>query len=490
MDGNWKLHFIADASEYYRSSRGAKILGTVGILGLLCIGVLVSFVFSLRIYEPILRTMRAISTRDPLDGRTGLAGPYGELRYIEESVSSILRMDDEIHAKLRLAFPMVRKHAILRLLRDSEVPEAIEEARSSGLDLSREYYCVALCAFKGAPLSEIRQPIIRPDTEDIAAYAVEVDSQKAAILFNLSPSAMEWFSTTAESCARSFSETTSGDERNPDGIAFGTVREGFPGIRQSFEEAVAAMEYRILDRRPVLRFGDIERFKSEYMFPTEVRDALINALKVGDRELTNRAVEKLFAANTEGRGLTPRLVRYFFFELATAIVTAAVELGADLSTIGSACTDPIDELINSASLEQAWRLVRELCDDLCSYANQHKRSHNEELKRSIAVKIDQNLLDPLFSQTRLAAMLGISPSYLSSFFKEQFAVKMTEYVTCKRLDLAKKYLDNTNMTIKEIAYAVGYQNDVTLIRLFKKHEATTPQRYRTRVAVEKVELEK
>lgn len=48
------------------------------------------------------------------------------------------------------------------------------------------------------------------------------------------------------------------------------------------------------------------------------------------------------------------------------------------------------------------------------------------------------------------------------------------------MEIAKKWLVETNLTIKEIAEKLCYNNPQNFIRFFKKRESITPGTYRRR----------
>ena len=53
-----------------------------------------------------------------------------------------------------------------------------------------------------------------------------------------------------------------------------------------------------------------------------------------------------------------------------------------------------------------------------------------------------------------------------------------EYVTNKRLEKAKKLLENTNYTISEIAEQVSYEDTNYFSVVFKRNVGITPREYR------------
>ena len=69
-------------------------------------------------------------------------------------------------------------------------------------------------------------------------------------------------------------------------------------------------------------------------------------------------------------------------------------------------------------------------------------------------------------------------SYLSSRFKKEFDIGLSDYITEVRIEAAKKLLVTTNMPNTEISLLAGYSNTRTFLRAFSKAEGITPKEYR------------
>ncbi len=78
----------------------------------------------------------------------------------------------------------------------------------------------------------------------------------------------------------------------------------------------------------------------------------------------------------------------------------------------------------------------------------------------------------------LASKLGISKYYLSRQFKKYTGFGPYEYLINYRLNQSKILLKNTDLTVCEIAYRIGFESVSNFIRTFKKQEKVTPYRFR------------
>jgi YesN/AraC family two-component response regulator len=78
----------------------------------------------------------------------------------------------------------------------------------------------------------------------------------------------------------------------------------------------------------------------------------------------------------------------------------------------------------------------------------------------------------------LAKKCSVSPSYLSSRFKKETGMTITEYLQHIRIDHAIKLLNTENISIQQIADACGFQDSNYFIRIFKKYKGISPNQYR------------
>ena len=72
----------------------------------------------------------------------------------------------------------------------------------------------------------------------------------------------------------------------------------------------------------------------------------------------------------------------------------------------------------------------------------------------------------------------LSEKYISRYFKDHFHITLSQYVTYLRLEHAKQMLQETDISVTEVAMQSGYQNISYFIRSFKKTYGVSPLKYR------------
>ena len=78
----------------------------------------------------------------------------------------------------------------------------------------------------------------------------------------------------------------------------------------------------------------------------------------------------------------------------------------------------------------------------------------------------------------LAALVCVTKPYFIRIFKQHFGMSPLQYINHKKMERAQLLLLTEDMTVKEVAFALGFNDHSYFIRLFKKITGRTPQEYR------------
>ncbi len=78
----------------------------------------------------------------------------------------------------------------------------------------------------------------------------------------------------------------------------------------------------------------------------------------------------------------------------------------------------------------------------------------------------------------VAEVSNVSATYLSKLFKEEMKIGFNEFLTQIRLEESQRLLSETNISVKEIAIMVGYNDEKYYSKLFKKLTGIKPTDYR------------
>ena len=92
-------------------------------------------------------------------------------------------------------------------------------------------------------------------------------------------------------------------------------------------------------------------------------------------------------------------------------------------------------------------------------------------------KIYENIKDPP-SVSELAAECCLSESRFIHLFREVTEHSYTDFVITIRVEKAKELLLGTNMSVRDISEAVGFDDQNYFSRCFRKKEGVSPREYK------------
>lgn len=82
------------------------------------------------------------------------------------------------------------------------------------------------------------------------------------------------------------------------------------------------------------------------------------------------------------------------------------------------------------------------------------------------------------SLDELSEKFFLSKSYICRIFKEVTGYTVSEYLNIHRIKKAKRYLEETDMSISEISHVLGYESLTYFERMFKQYMTLSPLKYR------------
>ena len=105
------------------------------------------------------------------------------------------------------------------------------------------------------------------------------------------------------------------------------------------------------------------------------------------------------------------------------------------------------------------------------------KSDEERMMERMMNVINNNLNDPQLNVEQLARKVGMSRVQLHRRLKEMLGISTGEFIRNIRLTQAAKLLESKNISISQVAYAVGYSNPSLFSAAFKKFYGLSPSEY-------------
>ncbi len=121
------------------------------------------------------------------------------------------------------------------------------------------------------------------------------------------------------------------------------------------------------------------------------------------------------------------------------------------------------------------QFIHELCKK--GFIVENDTTGRNTVEKEMVSYIQQNYMGKILLR-EFGEQFHLSEKYISRYFKEHFHITLSQYVTYLRLEHAKQMLQETDISVTEVAMQSGYQNISYFIRSFKKTYGVSPLKYR------------
>jgi len=254
-------------------------------------------------------------------------------------------------------------------------------------------------------------------------------------------------------------------------IAIGSVKED-DDITISYQEAVKVLNYITEDK--VMHIQDIAANMSNTNFDIFADEQkLIDLIEKGDEQASTSFLNEIF--NKYPGFYTKESIRNRLVELMVVAHRIAIENGIENDSYLE-YSNYINQILNCDSSAN----FKAMCIGKIRYIANKVQSTKKKKISSIVDKantiIDKNF-DSELTLDDISKELCISPQYFSRLYKDEMGVNFIEQLTKKRIDNAKRLIEEGEYSIKEICYMSGYSDPNYFSRLFKKHEGVSPSMY-------------
>ncbi|UKS25415.1 AraC family transcriptional regulator [Paenibacillus sp. HWE-109] len=248
----------------------------------------------------------------------------------------------------------------------------------------------------------------------------------------------------------------------------------------AYREGLEALKHRIkLGEGIIIQYENINSGK-HYLnlnYPKPIENELIDAVKLAEKdkskELLRQLLQAVFAAQ-----LTPQEYQIPLARLLNNLLMVMQESGISLNQIHPTKGSLFEELLNlhmTAEIED-W-FWTEVIHPLIRIHRDRQDAQYHNISEKI-IDLVQKYYDTDLTLEDCASRLHYNANYLSSIFRKETNCSFSDYLSTYRFNMAKKWLSESDMPIKDISSKLRYNNSQNFIRSFRKQEGITPGQYR------------
>ncbi|MDI4645086.1 helix-turn-helix domain-containing protein [Cohnella hashimotonis] len=502
-DTDWKIVSVQPYSVVTGSIREMRATSVVVIAVVLLLGVLLTFLIAHKLYRPIERMFSQIGIKPgEAQGSDAGARQDDEFSTVATVYSSMLEKLHWASSEQDKQKRIVRNYHLRTLVANSPSlsrEEFQDNIALNGLDIdpAGPYRLVVVKvdgfaeyersttpgqrALHTFAVGNIAEEIMRP-----GPYRCEIaDMRGDHVAMLVSPAGEGADTETLTRLLRRVQEVVGSYYRLSLSLTVSGSCDSHVGITERYGEAIRLSRYKLLfGHRAILTpeaVGERTR-KTEYDAPAEAEKKLVESIRA------NRPEDSANAADAIVQGLASchfDHIVHGILHLVDLLKSAVrdlnrnrlVSLPIDLSSLSK-------EALEKETMEEVRELIGAAIREIHDKLSRTDADKNAALTDAIKEMIEINYKDSNLSLQGIAAMLHLTPAYVGRIFKTSEFVSVGEYMNEVRLRHAQAYLETKGFSIKEVMELVGYVNESTFFKLFKKTFGVTPKEYRLKKVLE------
>lgn len=347
--------------------------------------------------------------------------------------------------------------------------DVIREGRKIGLDVDKKYYLVVLLRSpeldnEDKIYSRMLELIhLEPSVEGYGIHLVS-DNQNLFVLFSDSTALLEQTLQGLLDIERNYCQDYV--------FSVSDIHEDFGESSRAYLEADTAFDYRLLvSNRQVIRFRDVVQEDYRRLPLEESFRELRRAVSTWEAPAVEVALREL-CSQLERQNVSLYAFRMVYNDILQIFLSESKVDKLLLDKFFNAFT-----ISQCSSADEFYQLLSEACRIVMD-SNSQKQAEKSNTVRDAIRYMQQHYGNPDLNMMALAEHLDISAVSLSIAFKNEMEVKPSEYLANLRIEKAKELLRQTDMLVKDISVACGYEDDGSFARRFKKHTGMSPGQYR------------
>jgi two-component system response regulator YesN len=484
---NWIYLTILDQKEISNSLRITKFgLFTMGLVLMIFI-VVVAYIISVFFTKPILQIKRSLT-------KVQQSNSKNEIEWIIDSIDSIITEKESLESLIYAEMPQLETQLILNLFRNRIAPEELVRKllRFGYQKTENQLYVTMLIQldnFGGRESSD--KDVLLLATNKIVEDLVPKQQRMIPIILNdntqatiLSFTGMneQEINKKILDYAKALLRAVNDYLHLSISIGISTPFENLLESKKAAEMSKLALHQRLnLGKESIIFYEDISNVVSGPVllhYPTDLESQLFDAIRIGDKEQVSQHLYP-FLAEMMGKNKNSMNFEVMLVRLVNNLIQLEQQLGINvlLTQDNHKLYHTLLDIRNPEEVERMLvdQVIYPMVNSMWEKTNNQFRGVSEQIIAIVSTEYDQELTLEIIGER-----LHYSPNYLSRIFKKEYGTVFSEYLKNYRLEIAKKWLTETDMTVKEIAERLQYNNPQNFIRSFRKEEHVTPGIYRKR----------
>lgn len=451
-------------------------------LVLLVIGIFSSYFISRKLYNPVKRLVNDIKNRKGID----IIGNENELALLSKAFDSLMKQEDQLFNTIEKNIRHLRENYLLGLLkgRTSEGDEhndmfhnqyfvcaiiSIDRFKNfvSNFSNDQQYY------LKTAILSTAESVI----SESIPCSGLVMEKDKIVLIMN--PDTSD-YTKTVSSLEQKFGMIQKEVAKVIDSsvtFSVGNIYDNLADVKTSYFDAQNLLKLRFMKGHgAIITNEDVYTGNSKYYYPFTFEKQILNYVDACSKEALINSLSDFFNDIKENKKLTYDNVILIINQLLGSTIKYLLDLNISVSDIFGNDFNIYNQFTEMETLDEVSLWLAKIYLRIIEYCEKPKADNKTHIT-NILNYIHKNYKKDI-DINMLAEHVGLSYSHVRKIFNDETGENIVNYINNLRIEEAQRLLRQTNMTINEIALSLGYNNNQSFNRFFKKYVGITPGEYR------------
>ncbi|GIQ67035.1 hypothetical protein PACILC2_56030 [Paenibacillus cisolokensis] len=251
------------------------------------------------------------------------------------------------------------------------------------------------------------------------------------------------------------------------------VARSFGEARQTLEHAAWAGGAGIWWYRRLAQQTD------SYYYPVDAELRLMNAVKAGEAKEAQRLAAELMERNLAERDLSVEMSQQLVAELKGTLFKLLAQEAFRNAEEAEELRRRIVRIQLSDGLDTVRIQLFDAIESCCELVTNRRLQRDSRTIADIRRFLEERYADADLTLYRIAEHVGRPEKYISQLFKERTGENLSDCLERIRLDKAAELLLQSDLTIEEIAFSVGYNSAHSFRRAFKRLRGLSPSAYRS-----------
>jgi len=460
-----------------------KIL--IYMCALVMLGFIATFFTSKRLYNPVqelIQNIRNYKDFDELDSKN-------EITVLTRAFDALIKQEKSLNNLLEKNKENIRNKYIIDMI--NGVKYTPEDLKVSGMEfiyqgfmcavVGIDMYKLLLSRFSRDQAQYMKTLIIKIFEqilgEEYICYGAVMEKEKIVIIMNIPDDGKitilpEGLKMVQEEIAKILENTIT--------IGIGNVYSGIQNIKLSYYEAVEAYEMKFIKGSSmIIHFSEINSDSQQvYQYPSNHEKMIINLLNNGSADGVSKAVNAFIEEIKSIEYINPDNVKLILNQLLGKVMEYLLSHNFSVTNVFGENYNIYQQLATRETIDKIEVWLKEIFSTIISYS-ENRRANDKKYIDKVLEYIHSNYKKDIDVNT-MAQEIGISYSQLRRVFVDELGVNLVNYVNNLRIEEAKKVLLEGDKSVYDIALSLGYNNDQSLNRFFKKFCGITPGEFRNK----------